>query len=72
MPAAKLKYVDDKGVYIYWNHVILTRKNETIQSILVNKYNSTFISDKTAFNGYIGNEYIMVNKLAIIQRNYDK
>ena len=50
----------------------MTRKNETIQSILVNKYNSTFISDKTAFNGYIGNEYIMVNKLAIIQRNYDK
>ena len=50
-----------------WDHVILTRKNETIQSILVNKYNSTFISDKTAFNGYIVNEYTMVNKSVIIQ-----
>ena len=45
----------------------MTRKNETIQSILVNKYNSTFISDKTAFNGYIVNEYTMVNKSVIIQ-----
>ena len=49
----------------------LTRKNGLLLSILVNKYNSTFISDKTAFNGYIGNEYIMVNKSAIILRNYN-
>ena len=49
-----------------WVHDVLTRKNETLCSILVNKNNSTFISDKTAFKGYIGNEYIMVNKSAII------
>ena len=62
-------YRDSKRQVIDWVRDNLTRKNETLQSILVNKYNLTFISDKTAFNSYIGNEYIMVNNPAVIRKS---